>query len=236
MRNKANAFNVNLPQQLNNQAEISIENEGFTLGFTLKGKKTMSADKVIAPVIPSVIESEPADLVIEDVPSVIEAPSSEEESNVFYSSEEHTEDMEVLDSSLEESIQDTESNEPQDQTALTQFDTFSLEEVTSVTAEVLNVVGSTAYSAATDDTAAIQTVSENTEETAPDTLPSNLDSAVLYSSVYQNVDVRYDVAPESLKESIVLSQLPAGPELYTFQLRAEGMDLVNTEDTLQRAT
>jgi YD repeat-containing protein len=60
--------------------------------------------------------------------------------------------------------------------------------------------------------------------------PENLDSALIYKDVFSSTDVRYDIAPDSLKESIIVKELPLEPQAYRFKITAPGMSLAQTND------
>lgn len=189
---------------------MAIESDGYVLGFTLKNKKTLTDTRVDLP--------EQTKEEMEIMPdSGVEAEETAAEGEVS---------EEAKTSLIDEDAAEQTDTENNGNVIITSFASGIVDEVNAVSAEVVQV----------NDASGQSVVSENiqNEEAVPEesmsTLPEHLDSAATYTSIFSNVDLRYDLAPDSLKESIVLNQLPAGQEMYTFQLRAEGMVLENTID------
>lgn len=171
---------------------MAIESDGYVLGFTLKNKKTLTDTRVNLP------EQTIEEMEIMPDPGLVAEETSAEE-YVLEDSE-----SSLIDADDAEQIVAENTGE----VIVTSFVAGIVDEVNAVSAEVVQV----------NDASGQSVVSENiqNEEAVPEetmsTLPEHLDSAATYTSIFSNVDLRYDLAPDSLEESIVLNQLPAGQE------------------------
>ena len=61
-------------------------------------------------------------------------------------------------------------------------------------------------------------------------VPENLYSAITYSNVYANTDLRYNLASDELKESLVINARPASQLGYQYFLKTDSLELTLQED------
>lgn len=57
-----------------------------------------------------------------------------------------------------------------------------------------------------------------------------LDATAIYSNVANNIDIRYDLASERLKESVIIKSAPNTPQTYSFALITQNLTLVKQSD------